>query len=122
MINLNNFYISKIDFEYPESYEKIVDLGLVNFDVWFLMEKKQATSIYRGMQERYPNRKLIPFAKRADNDDTACFEIGKENKIQLIHDFTTEGFEQRGEFEDLWEWVEFAVKTMVEYNREEESV
>lgn len=62
------------------------------------MEEKQATGIYNGMKERYPNRKLIPFAKRTDNDDTACFEIGKEGTIQLIHDFATEGFEQRKEF------------------------
>ncbi|WP_096815441.1 hypothetical protein [Pseudolactococcus piscium] len=119
---MSNFYIDEINFEYPESYEKLIDLGLVNFDIWFLMGKEQATSIFSGMQERYPNRKLIPFAKRADNDDTACFEVGKKNKIQLIHDFATEGFEQRGEFEDLWEWVKSAVETMVEYNREEEIV
>ena len=47
------------------------------------------------MKKRYPNRKLIPFAKRVDNDDTACFEIGKGSKVQLIHDFASEGFEQR---------------------------
>lgn len=122
MVNLSNFYIDEINFEYPESYEKLIDLGLVNFDIWFLMEKEQATSIFSGMQERYPNRKLIPFAKRADNDDTACFEVGKKNKIQLIHDFATEGFEQRGELEDLWEWVKSAVETMVAYNREEDIV
>ena len=119
---MSNFYIDEINFEYPESYEKLIDLGLVNFDIWFLMEKEQATSIFSGMQERYPNRKLIPFAKRADNDDTACFEVGKKNKIQLIHDFATEGFEQRGELEDLWEWVKSAVETMVAYNREEDIV
>ena len=33
--------------------------------------------------------------KRVDNDDTACFEIGKGSKVQLIHDFASEGFEQR---------------------------
>jgi len=107
-------------YKYPESYEKIVELGLVNFNIWFLMEKEQATSIYNGMKERYPNRNLIPFAKRADNDDTACFEIGKGNKVQLIHDFTSEGFEQRKEFNDFWEWVESAINEMIDYNRSEE--
>lgn len=60
-----------------------------------LKESEQATNIYSGMKKRYPNRKLIPFAKRVDNDDTACFEIGKGSKVQLIHDFASEGFEQR---------------------------
>ncbi|WP_373694084.1 hypothetical protein [Bacillus pseudomycoides] len=107
-------------YKYPESYEKLVELGLVNFDIWFLMEKEQATSIYNGMKKRYPNRNLIPFAKRVDNDDTACFEIGKGNKVQLIHDFTSEGFEQRKEFNDFWEWAESAINEMIDYNRSEE--
>ncbi|KFN16235.1 hypothetical protein DJ94_5588 [Bacillus pseudomycoides] len=84
------------------------------------MEKEQATSIYNGMKKRYPNRNLIPFAKRVDNDDTACFEIGKGNKVQLIHDFTSEGFEQRKEFNDFWEWAESAINEMIDYNRSEE--
>lgn len=120
MIHLKQVYIDKALFEYPESYKKLVDLGLVNFDIWFLMEEEQATSIYNGMQKRYPNRHLIPFAKRADNDDTACFEVGKGSKVQLIHDFSTEGFEQRGEFSDVWDWVESAVKDLIEYCRSEE--
>lgn len=69
------------------------------------------------MRKRYPNRRLIPFARR---DDIACFEIGKGNKVQLIHDFASESFEQKNEFEDLWAWVEFAVQEMVIYNRDEE--
>lgn len=119
---MSNYYITESNFEYPEAYDKIIELGLVNFDVWYLIETGQATRRYYDLKKRYPNRMLIPFARRDDNDDIACFEVGKENRVQLIHDFTTEGFEQRGEFEDLWEWVESAVKTMIEYNREEEIV
>ncbi|EAD5565642.1 hypothetical protein AK24_00015 [Listeria monocytogenes] len=119
---MKKFYIEEDVFIYPEAYNKLIELNLVDFDVWYLIESGQATIRYHDLKERYPNRKLIPFARRGDNDDIACFEIGKENRVQLIHDFTTEGFEQRGEFDDLWKWVESAVKTMVEYNREEENV
>ncbi|EGA5808943.1 hypothetical protein ACRFH6_001074 [Listeria monocytogenes] len=119
---MKKFYIEEDVFIYPEAYNKLIELNLVDFDVWYLIESGQATRRYHDLKERYPNRKLIPFARRGDNDDIACFEIGKENRVQLIHDFTTEGFEQRGEFDDLWERVESAVKTMVEYNREEENV
>lgn len=31
--------MNKINFEYPKSYKKIVDLDLVNFDIWFLIEE-----------------------------------------------------------------------------------
>ena len=74
-------------FEYPESFEKIVELNLVDFDIWHLLDSDWAAKLYQGMQTRYPNRKLIPFAKRSDCDDTACFEIGKGGTVQLIHDF-----------------------------------
>lgn len=120
VVTMKNFYMDESIYKYPESYERLVELDLVNFDIWFLMESEQATNIYSGMKKRYPNRKLIPFAKRVDNDDTACFEIGKGSKVQLIHDFASEGFEQRKEFDDFWEWVEVAMKEMIDYNRSEE--
>lgn len=118
-MNKGKFYINKTSFEYPDAYKKIVDLGLVDFDNWFLMEKKQATGIYEGMKERYPERDLLPFAKKSDNDDTACFEAGKNNRVQIIHNFASAGWEQRAEFEDIWEWLESAVKDMIDFNREE---
>lgn len=120
VVTMKNFYMDESIYKYPESYERLVELDLVNFDIWFLMESEQATNIYSGMKKRYPNRKLIPFAKRVDNDDTACFEIGKGSKVQLIHDFASEGFEQRKEFDDFWDWVECAMKEMIDYNRSEE--
>ncbi|WP_042473845.1 hypothetical protein [Bacillus ndiopicus] len=115
-----NYYINSDIFEYPNSYKKIVELNLVDFDVWYLIESGQATRRYFDLKDRYPNRKLIPFARRDDTDDIACFEIGKGTRIQLIHDFTSEGFEQKHEFEDFWVWLEFAVKEMAFYNRNEE--
>ena len=69
----------------------MVELNLVDFDIWYFLDSEWALSLYKGLQERYPTRKLIPFVKRGDCDDTACFEIGKGNKVQLIHDFVAEG-------------------------------
>ncbi len=109
--------ISYEEFEYPEAYEKLLELKLFDFDVWYLIPEEQAQRRLLALQERYPNRKLIPFARRDDNDDIACFEVGKENRVQIIHDFASSGFEQRTELQDLWEWVENAVKEMVEHNR-----
>ncbi|WP_342472613.1 hypothetical protein MHH70_03965 [Metasolibacillus sp. FSL H7-0170] len=115
-----SYYISSDIFRYPDSYKKIVELNLVDFDVWYLIESGQATRRYFDLKERYPTRKLIPFARQDDTDDIACFEIGKGTKVQLIHDFATEGFEQKYEFSDFWSWLEFAIKEMVFYSRSEE--
>ena len=113
---MSKFFIDSTIFEYPEAYKKLVELNLVDFDVWYLIESGQATRRYYDLEKRYPNRQLIPFARRDDNDDIICFERGS-NKVQLIHDFASEGFEQKGEFQDVWTWVEFAVKEMIEYNK-----
>lgn len=116
---MNNHIIKNISFEYPESFKKLIELNLVNFDTWALFETEAATVRYHGLQNRYPKRNLIPFARRWDNDDIACFEIMEDNsiKIQLIHDFASDGWEQRKEFKDFWEWLETAIKDMIEYNR-----
>lgn len=59
---------------------------------------------------------MLPFAKRADNNATACFKLDEEKKIQLIYDFITEDLEQRDKFKDLWEWIESVTRKMIEYN------
>ena len=61
----------------------------------------------------YPQRKLIPFARRDDGDDIACFEVGKENRVQIIHDFASAGYEQRKEYECFWDWFRDAVEEMI---------
>ena len=83
---MKNYLLDERIFQYPESFKKCIELNLVDFDIWYLLDSEWALSLYEGLQERYPSRKLIPFAKRGDCDDTACFEIGKGNKVQLIHD------------------------------------
>ena len=90
---MKSYTLDISDFEYPKSFEKIVELNLVDFDIWYLLDSDWAAKLYQGLQTRYPNRKLIPFAKRSDYDDTACFEIGKGDTVQLIHDFAGPGWE-----------------------------
>ncbi|AET59190.1 hypothetical protein HPL003_12165 [Paenibacillus terrae HPL-003] len=103
-------------FEYPESFQKVVELNLIDYDLWYLMSNEQVLTRIEGLKNRYPNRKLIPFARRDDSDDIACFEIGKADKVEIIHDFTGVGYEQRKEFETFWDWFKSAIDEMVEYN------
>lgn len=76
-----SFFIDRSIYDYPDAYHKLVDLNLVDFDVWYLIESGQATRRYYDLKERYPSRNLVPFARRDDNDDIACFEIGKGSKV-----------------------------------------
>ena len=107
-------------FEYPQGLKKIVELDLVYFDWWFIMEAAFANSYARGLALRYPERKLVPFAKREDCDDVACFEAGKPDKVEVIHDFASPGWEQRQEYDDFWSWFLAVIQDMVEREREDE--
>ncbi len=116
---MKTYLLTHPPFPYPEAYKKAVELNLVNLDIWHLLDSDWASALYAGLQTRYPQRQLIPFAKRLDCDDTACFEIGKGHTVQLIHDFASPGWEQRQEFPDFWAWFAYAVNDMIEYNRQD---
>ena len=109
------FDIEKIfnGFEYPYQLQKIANLDLVDFDYWFIMDAELAETYTNGMKSRFPARHLIPFAKRCDCDDVACFELEKPGKIEIIHDFCSPGWEQRGEYDSFWDWFMDALEEMI---------
>lgn len=102
------------NFNYPKEFLRTIELGLINFDCWYYIPLEQMETRIAGVMKRYPNRKLVPFARRADCDDIACFEIGKESKVQIIHDFASAGYEQRKEYEHFWDWFQDAINEMIE--------
>lgn len=117
LLDAKNFYS---DFSYPNGILKIIELNLVDFDLWYLMQQEQAILRIEGLKERYPNRKLIPFARRDDGDDIACFEVGKMDRVQIIHDFAGEGYEQRKEYACFWNWFRDAVNEMIDKDERDE--
>ena len=110
-------------FQYPAGIYKLIELNLLNYDVWYFMDRESALERLKGVQERYPNRKLIPFARRDACDDIACFEVGSkelEGRVFIIHDYASSGWEFREVWESIWEWVKYAVDIMVEFELIEE--
>ncbi|ANY65401.1 hypothetical protein BBD42_02130 [Paenibacillus sp. BIHB 4019] len=103
------------DFKYPDAFLKTVRLHLVDFDIWNVMNGEQVLQRLKGLQERYPNRILIPFARRMDNDDLACFEVGKTEEIQIVHDFSSPGYEQRKSYMTFWDWFKDAIDEMIDF-------
>ncbi|MBD3920938.1 hypothetical protein H8B09_19385 [Paenibacillus sp. PR3] len=103
-------------FKYPDGIQKVIDLKLVNLDPWVFMNRERLLDRYEGLKNRYPKRKLVPFAERIDNDDVACFELGKDDQIQIIHDYASPGFEQRKVFVDFWTWFKDAINEMIDFD------
>ena len=104
-----------LGFVYPKELHKLIELGLVDFEVWYILNQERASARLEGLRERYPNRHIIPFAKRDDCDDIACFDMDNSNKVCIIHDFASPGYEQRESFNSLWEWLRVAIDLMIEY-------
>lgn len=102
-------------FTYPNSIYKLIECNLINFDVWYFMDKNSAKLRLDGLKQRYPSRNLIPFARRGDCDDIACFEVGKGEKVYVIHDFASNGYEQRAEFDSIWSWLKYVINIMIDY-------
>lgn len=101
------------NFNYPKSFLKVIELNLIDYEQWYLMNKDQIAIRREGLQQRFPNRNLVPFARRDDNDDIACFEIGYGEKVFIVHDFATDGYERRQEFDNFWSWFISAIKELI---------
>ncbi len=98
---------------YPKEFRRVVDLNLCDLDPWFILEGERLKIRYLGMRERYPYRHLVPFARREDSDDVACFEKNMASKVVLIHDFASPGYEQVKIYGDFWEWFREAIEEMI---------
>lgn len=105
-----------VGFLYPKEFLKIVDLNLVDITPWIVMEGNYLKSRFEGLKKRYPERVLVPFARRLDNDDLACWSENTKDAVFIIHDFAAQGWEQKQKYSDFWEWFRKAVDDMISHD------
>jgi len=55
-------------FEYPKAFKRLVRLGLVDLEPWFIINGARVVERMKGLKTRYRMRGLVPFARRSDND------------------------------------------------------
>lgn len=92
-----------------------MDQNLVDLSPWYLMDHAQVLMRMQGLRVRYPERQLVPFARRDDTDDLACWEKDRGETVVVIHDFASPGHEERRVFPDFWSWFRVAVEEMIEF-------
>ncbi len=102
-------------FDYPPAYVRLVEQRQVDLTPWYLLDKPRMVKYAAELKTRYRVGRL-PFARRQDNDDVACFQEGRGGAVILIHDGAAPGTEVRKELEDVWAWFRFAVEQMIEWN------
>lgn len=103
-------------FSYPRQFNRLIERGLTDLEPWYFLEGKLLRDTMVGLAERYPDRKLVPFARRQDNDDVACWQVGASGEVFVIHDFASPGWEQRGQFAGFYDWVRRAVEDFIEFD------
>ena len=103
-------------FSYPASFRLLVERGLLNWEPWELLDGAPLAARFDGVRRRYPSRSLVPFARRGDRDDVACWDLDRNpGVISIIEDFAPAGDEQTGLLESLGDWVRLALADMVEF-------
>ncbi len=105
-----------VGFVYPREFERAVQLGLTNLEPWHLLEGDDLRRTFAGLQERFRDRTLIPFASRQDNDDIACWDTQQGQSVLVVHDFASPGWEHRGRFESFWDWFRRAIEEMIDFD------
>lgn len=106
-------------FHYPASYKAFVKHELPDMEPWHFFHNKLEYR-FNGLKKRYPTRILVPFARRGDNDDVACFDgsdLSEDPKVCITHDFASPGWEQRGELQNFLDWVKFAKEEAEEWTQ-----
>ena len=103
-------------FHYPDEFLRAARQCLVDLTPWHLMEREAVLTRIKGLRDRYPERELVPFARRQDNDDVACWERDREPVVVVVHDFSSPGSETRAEYADFWAWFRVAVEDMASFD------
>jgi hypothetical protein len=105
-------------FSYPALFVRVVELGLTDLEPWWLLEDEPLIDRHRGLIARYPSRRLLPFARRQDNDDVACWDLA-EGGVVIIHDYASPGYELRARLPNFSAWLRMAIDDLIEFSPED---
>lgn len=113
-------FAEKVGLKLPNGYVDAKALGLVNLTPWHFLSDEEFDYLFSGLGTRYPHHKAIPYARRSDNDDVACFVRAESSgtlcEVVIIHDFASLGYEVVVNFDTFWEWFQHAVAEMVQWH------
>jgi len=112
ILNTDDF---ELVFHYPDALERLIALKLINFDLWYLMTREQSEVILRQLKMNCNRKGLIPFARRGDNEDIACFEIGNNEKVVVLKTCEFLGYRPRQVFDSVWDWLRDAIEIMIAF-------
>ena len=107
-------------FAVPKAYHRVLALGLTNLEPWrFLSGASDFAQHYDMVRQLYPDKQYIPFARREDNDDIACFLGANSGTIAVVHAFASPGYQVgSGIYTTFWDWFRLAIDEMIAASRD----
>lgn len=99
---------------YPKELVHLVSVGATQFIPWRILEAEYALPEAGRLKERY-DRELVPFAYRQDNDDLACLEQGSDDRVKIIHNHASKGWENEREYSSFDAWLDSVKEQMSEW-------
>jgi hypothetical protein len=103
-------------FVYPKEFLRVVELGLTRLEPWWIFEGELLRARHKDLAKRYPTRSLVPFARRQDNDDVVCWEVGRADEVVIVHDVAPPGWARRGDFPNFYDWFRQAVEDFIAFD------
>jgi hypothetical protein len=103
-------------FSYPQPFLRVCEIGIANLEPWHFLGGELLRKMQSGLAGRYPDSCLVPFARRQDNDDIACFDANLPEGVVIVHDFASASSEQRERFKSFYDWFRKAVEDLIEFD------
>jgi hypothetical protein len=83
---------------------------------WQILEGDWLRVRHLGLETRFSQRDLVPFARRLDYDDVACWDGTAPHSVHVIHDFCAPGCEVRERFPSFLTWLFTAQEEAKDYD------
>jgi len=83
---------------YPIEISRLFQTAQDTHSGWSQLDLKDLIEKYEGLQQRYPDRRLIPLLQRVGSDDVLCIDESVNGRIVVIHDYASQGFEEQASY------------------------
>lgn len=130
---LNNGFVLIFDnfdnFKYPKKFLQYINTDdideIPSYSRYYFLGTDQEIIIFwhNIIKEQYPKRLLVPFAKDEGSDDVFCFDgtdTSGNPKVYQVHTYASEGWEDRGYWDNFDEWYDEIKQISDEYKKEME--
>lgn len=104
----------------PMLYERMIECGTTNLEPWALLHGSEQLQRMQHVDEVFPGWAVVPFARKTDNDEVACWTGGS---VVVIDDFDVVrdagGSAVRrtiSEYSSMDEWLVAAVREFIEFD------